>query len=41
MQPALTAIRQDPAQAGHLLVSKLLGTMDGGQAMTEMLTTNL
>ncbi|MDG2515698.1 LacI family DNA-binding transcriptional regulator [Sphingobium yanoikuyae] len=39
--PALTTIRQDPIKAGRVLVGKLLGLLDGGQAMSEQLTADL
>ncbi len=40
-QPALTTIRQDLAQAGRLMVSKLLNARDGGEMISERLDTNI
>jgi DNA-binding LacI/PurR family transcriptional regulator len=41
MHPALTTVRQDTTKAGRLLVTKLLSMMEGGQATSEVLPTDL
>lgn len=41
MHPALTTIRQDTVKAGRLLVAKLLSMLEGGQATSEVLPTDL
>ena len=40
-RPALTTISQDTAQAGRLLVSKLLGARERGDLRSERVPTDL